>query len=401
MKVAVIVHTNPFESNSASSNRWRGLLEGLSRYPVKIDIYVTGGSNSLFNNNKKLIENSRINVKRMSPLYEGNIWFRRLNKYMIDFLVEPIVKYRILRRLKKGSYKILWISGDRMSFDLLSRLDIKALHMKAFHELNEFLDIHTLHKTNWMNKVKANNLKTRFEEDIIYKLDGLALMTKTLMENYSSSLPKPKLLHLPMTVDLDRFKGESKPPKGFAKPYIVFVGLMNNVKDGVDILIEAFAAIAQEFINYKLYLVGPWNYDTPGHLNQIERHNLQNRVFWMNEFHRDVIPTILKNASLLTLPRPDSKQAQGGFSTKLGEYLASGVPVCATRVGEIPNYLVDNESVFFADPGSVMSFANAMKRALSDSENALEVGRRGQKVAEMEFNSAIQAKKMYDFLSSL
>ncbi len=59
---------------------------------------------------------------------------------------------------------------------------------------------------------------------------------------------------------------------------------------------------------------------------------------------------------------PDSKQAQGGFPTKLGEYLATGNPVCATTVGEIPDYLVDGESVYFAVPGSVDSFADAMLR---------------------------------------
>lgn len=401
MKVAVVLQTNPYDSNSASANRWRGLIEGLCKQSVSIDLYVTGGRNSL--NGIKILDNekSRIQVKRLSPLYEGNIWFRRMNKYILNFLIEPLIKFRIRRELERGNYNILWISGDPMSFDLVCRLDLNTMNLKVFHELNEYLDIHTLHKTNWVNKVKADSLKSRFENEIIFKLDGLALMTKTLLENYSSSLQKPKLLHLPMTVDIDRFKGESKSLDGFEKPYIVFVGLMNNTKDGVDILIESFALISKEFLDYKLYLVGPWNYDSPGHFKQIKSHNLQSRVFWMNEFNRDQIPAILKNASLLVLPRPDSKQAQGGFSTKLGEYLASGVPVCATYVGEIPNYLVDNESVFFADPGSVDSFAYAMKRALADPENAIEVGKKGQIVAYREFNSDIQARKMYDFLLDL
>ena len=124
-------------------------------------------------------------------------------------------------------------------------------------------------------------------------------------------------------------------------------------------------------------------------------------MFWKGEFSRDKIPAIIKNASLLALPRPDSKQAQGGFPTKLGEYLATGNPVCATTVGEIPDYLIDDESIYFAEPGSINSFADAMKRALSNPLKAKRIGTNGRKVAETHFNKDIQAKKLYDFLSSL
>jgi glycosyltransferase involved in cell wall biosynthesis len=125
------------------------------------------------------------------------------------------------------------------------------------------------------------------------------------------------------------------------------------------------------------------------------------KVFWMKEYPRDSIPSILKNASLLVLPRPASKQAQGGFPTKLGEYLATGNPVCSTTVGEISDYLVDGESVYFAEPGSVESFAGAMERALSDPIKAREVGLNGRKVAEKYFNKDIQAKILYDFLMKI
>ncbi len=104
------------------------------------------------------------------------------------------------------------------------------------------------------------------------------------------------------------------------------------------------------------------------------------------------------NAGLLVLPRPDSKQAQGGFPTKLGEYLATGKPVCVTRVGEIPEYLEDGKSVFMAKPGDTDSFAYAMERALSNPVLAKEVGKNGRKVAEKYFNMEKQAEKLYNFL---
>jgi glycosyltransferase involved in cell wall biosynthesis len=61
--------------------------------------------------------------------------------------------------------------------------------------------------------------------------------------------------------------------------------------------------------------------------------------------------------------------------------LATGKPVCATTVGELPDYLTDNESVCFAQPGSLDSFADLKRRALSDPENAKRVGKNGKQVA--------------------
>ena len=100
----------------------------------------------------------------------------------------------------------------------------------------------------------------------------------------------------------------------------------------------------------------------------------------------------------MALSRPDSHQAQGGFPTKLGEYLATGNPVCVTSVGEIPDYLKDNLSAFMARPGDVDSFADALDRAVCDETNAKKVGVNGRKVAEECFNDEIQAKKLSEFL---
>jgi glycosyltransferase involved in cell wall biosynthesis len=204
-----------------------------------------------------------------------------------------------------------------------------------------------------------------------------------------------------MTVDLKRFNGEKENLQPFSKPYIAYIGVMNDAKDGVNILINAFNIIKNKYSEHKVYLIGSWNYDTPGHQQMIKENSLSERVFWMKEYQRDQIPNIICNADLLVLPRPDSKQARGGFPTKLGEYLATGIPVCATRVGEIPDYLQDNESVFFADPGSSDSFAKALDRALSDSINAKRIGQNGKKVAETYFNKDIQVKVLYDFFQEL
>ena len=70
-------------------------------------------------------------------------------------------------------------------------------------------------------------------------------------------------------------------------------------------------------------------------------------------------------------------------------------------MGELKDYLKDNESVYFAKPGSVKSFANAINKALKDPVKAHNVGMQGKNVAEISFNKNIQSKTLYNFFETI
>jgi glycosyltransferase involved in cell wall biosynthesis len=403
MEIFIIAPLNPFYSNTATSNRLLSILNGLHSIGVGINFIFTQGYQSAI---EKLEFGKKGEFNGLKYLYLStnlldNIWKRRWHIYVWNRVNSLFIKLKIFRNLK-NSNGILWVANETELLKSVLYLKNKNNDLKLFMELSEFPDIHLFNKGNRFQRRIANKRQLFFESMFFNNLNGLALMTKTLINHYSEfANPKPELLHLPMTVDLDRFNKKIPILDNFEYPYIVFVGVMDDLKDGISILIQAFAKITIKFPEHKLYLIGGRNYDTPAHLEMIKELNLQDKVKWLGEFSRDKIPAILKNASLLVLPRPDSKQAQGGFPTKLGEYLASGVPVCATTVGEIPDYLTNNESVFFAEPGSVDSFANAMYIALSNPELAQKVGMAGRKVAETHFNKDIQAQKLHEFLKTL
>lgn len=401
MHVKILLNSNPFYTASASANRWLTLIQGLNQLGVKIQVIVLGIYQNRDEKEKfgKQYNNEGITIKYLTNKVVGGIWRRRYDGYIGKHLQYLNTK-KITKRELNGFDGIVWPENDLQTWKIIASIPNKSFKLIA--EMSEFLDIHHFNKSNSLHR-KLGDAKQRYFENVyIKKLDGFVLMTKTLL-NYFENFPNlnPPLLHLPMTVDLNRFNENLPVPEGFEQPYIAFVGVMNDAKDGVNILIEAFAKIHSEFPAYKLYLIGGRNYDTTHHQKLIKNYGLQNKVVWKGEFQRNEIPAIIKNACLLTLPRPDSKQAQGGFPTKLGEYLATGNPVCATTVGEIPDYLVDGESVYFAEPGSIKSFADAMKRALTNAEEAKQIGSKGRKVAEKYFNKDIQSKILYHFLKDV
>lgn len=406
MKLFIILSVNPFVEASASANRWLTLIEGLAKLGAEIQLLIYGGYRSIAEKEEWGKSDQKQNLQYHYINQDQNKGYVRIryNHYIGSYFSLKNMQNKLFRILV-GQKGIVWTDSGMFALRMAVGLREKQLNdLKLFIEMSEFLDIYKYNKVNILERRKGYKRQKFFEEKALYAYEGMALMTKTLIEHYKKkSNQGPKLLHLPMTVDLNRFDlhKEYTLPVNLKKPYIAFVGVMNDLKDGVNILIDAFGKIAEEIQDVNLYLYGFWQYDSPGHQKQIEKMNLQGRIFYMGTVNRDDIPNIIMNAELLVLPRPDSKQAQGGFPTKLGEYLATGKPVCCTSVGEIPDYLVDGESVYFAEPGSVDSFANVMRRALINPEIAKQTGLNGRKVAEKHFNMKIQAKILYNFLKSL
>lgn len=400
MKILFIRDDNPYFGSSASNNRYAGLLDALMQRGASVAVVVTGG----YRERREYILKGRppgrpnLEVKYLLPIFNHNIWLRRLNGYVLSGIWRLLVHSR-LAKVFASDYDVIWLTCDTSILDALCVYE-SSLKGLSLIELSEFNDLYKLdgQTTNKLQYWLADKENRAFLESVS-KIDLLAVMTKTLIRHYGPmAKPDAKLLHLPMTVDLKRFSVGSSNGVVHKRPYIVYIGVLNNQKDGVDILIRAFGEIAAKYPEYTLYLTGFYHHDVPMQRQLISDLNLNDRIVYPGVMEKTDIPSFIQNAELLVMARPDSRQARGGFPTKLGEYLSTGNPVCVTRVGEIPDYLEDNISAFLADPGSVESFASAMDRALSDSENAKRVGANGRKVAEKHFSTDVQGERLMAFL---
>ena len=368
---------------------------------VQIELVVTGGFQSLFEKQKKGIVEGypNINIKYLHSYLHCNIWLRRIYVYVLAYYFQKLKNIR-LKQVFQSDCDVLWLAYDNSILQSFLR-NKKYLQKPSFIELNEFNDLH-LHGLQFGNKfqhkifARENNTFLK----AIKEIDLVAVMTNTLKDHYQQlANPKARFFHLPMTVNINRFKELHSYPKGLKKPYIAYTGTFNNQKDGVDILIKAFAKLADQYKEHTLYLAGFYHYDMSFNEQLVKSFGIKDRIVNVGALTKDEVPGFLQHASLLVMARPDSRQAKGGFPTKLGEYLATGNPVCLTKVGEINDYLVDNQSAYFAEPGNVDSFAEAMERALSNPESARVVGSNGKKIAETIFDTNVQGKRLLKFLS--
>lgn len=238
------------------------------------------------------------------------------------------------------------------------------------------------------------------------RFDGLYVINNKLVTYFNKYLNnKIPITVINMIVDPGRFK-EIGQKKNDQRRYIAYCGVLNSVKDGVDTLVKSFIAASKSGKipnNVSLCLIGEFSNERfKDMINElITKAAVEDKVILTGRLERSEIPAYLKNAEALALARPSNKQSEGGFPTKLGEYLATGKPVIITDTGEISLFLKDGENAFIAEPGSIQSFTDKMAEVFSNYQHAIEIGKKGRTLVENEFNYLRQAEKLAHFIKSL
>ena len=121
----------------------------------------------------------------------------------------------------------------------------------------------------------------------------------------------------------------------------------------------------------------------------------------MGYLYSEQIKGYLKNASLVISNRPKSQQDYYGFSTKLGEYLASATPLLLTRWGEAVNWLEDGKSAIVTEPEDTEALADAIVRVFANPNEARQIGLTGQAVCHNCFDYRNWSKPLVDFMNQL
>ena len=225
------------------------------------------------------------------------------------------------------------------------------------------------------------------------------LMTKALEHFYNSIIsPKPTFI-LNSVLDEERFVGIQK--QSIDRPYLCYMGNMQLKKDNIDNIIKAFSLIADSFPEYDLHLYGtPSGDDKAVVENCIIQNGMQERVFIKGRLDYDRVPLVLANATILVTSQPNTKRAEGGFPTKMGEYMMTHVPMLVTDVGEISQYVQDGKNTFMVPPEDPKAYAEKLRYILNHLDEAKQVAERAYQYAISHFTAKEATRGMIQFLMS-
>ncbi|PDV97325.1 glycosyltransferase family 4 protein [Candidatus Chloroploca asiatica] len=167
---------------------------------------------------------------------------------------------------------------------------------------------------------------------------------------------------VPNGVDPDRFPVGSRPVSD-ATYTVGFVGTLKPWH-GLEVLLAAFAQLHQRLPPARLLLVG----DGPerGKLEaQVNASGLAPVVEFTGAVSPEAIPGLLARMDVATAPYPSRERCY--FSPlKLFEYLAAGLPVVASQVGQVADILTHGETGLLCPPGDPEALMHALV-ALHDS----------------------------------
>jgi glycosyltransferase involved in cell wall biosynthesis len=175
---------------------------------------------------------------------------------------------------------------------------------------------------------------------------------------YRHGVPRCKLFVVPNCVvgGARCTTPDNQPSRHLAQPSIVTVAGMNKRKN-IDGLITAFDAIASEFVDAHLYLVGTGP-DQMAFEAQAATSPARNRIHFEG-FQRNPKP-YMESASIFVLA-----SHRESFGLVLHEARDAGAAIVATNVDGIPEALDNGRAGILIPVGDTVALSNALRRLLS------------------------------------
>ena len=232
-------------------------------------------------------------------------------------------------------------------------------------------------------RIALAGIAAEIERFAIASADRVLCVSSVLCDRAARLRGNGEGVHLfPNSVDTDRFGGDGASARrktaAGTETVVIFTGSFKPWH-GVQDLLEAFAVSLVGENRSRLMLVG----DGPERARLEQRAaqlNIASKVTFTGAVGHDEVPGLLSGADIAVAPYAPA----GDFyfsPMKVGEYLASGLPVVATDCGDLDPVLRDGEAALRVPPGDVPALAKALRRLADDAELRHRLGRAGRRVA--------------------
>jgi len=386
-----LIFLGPFPLGNVSSIRIMSYCKALAKEGVFVKVLLLAPTTEAAINEFKSGKVDGVEYQYMTNI----TWKNKNTPSYVKFFYYILGLFLSLKYLRQDKVNCLLSYHNELLSNVFYRIVTKLSGMPFI-----------IDKTEYPNRYfKMSPFRKQIEHFKLKMFDGFILITKELERFYFqiTNYELDRYFLLPMTIDGDRYKGIAKSKNN--KRYIAVVFGTHN-RDG---LFESVIAYHKYYrlkghLPLDLVLIGDFLGlcksfpECKEILNYIKINNLESNVDFKGLVSIIDVPNILMNAKcLLTTPL---EYVSGGFPTKLGEYLLSGVPVVSTSAGEIEKYLTNNENIFLSATGDLDGIAQNILFIDQNANQAAIIGESGKNLALKVFNADTYSKKLIEFLMS-
>jgi glycosyltransferase involved in cell wall biosynthesis len=341
----------------------------------------------------------------LSGMYEGTPYETVMGDLFRAkmFVSLPILYYRTsdaLKRAFRPNHKnIIYFYGP-LFFDSIVPLSYaKRLGYKIIFDVIEDFGLAKDVSFSFYHRMRSN-LANRLSSRIKDLSAGIIVISSYLEEKCKKlTQGKVPLHYMPISVNMDLFP--EKQIKINPTTSLFYAGSFGK-KDGLPVLLDAFDKLADVYKNICLVLTGRGDREAMKEFfSRMGTSPHKDRIEFKGYLEENDYYTLLNDADIPCMTRVDLAFANAGFPFKLGEFLATGKPVVASRVSDIDRYLVHGNNAMLVQAGSSKEICDAVAFLIDNPDSAISIGAHGREVARLFFDYRQQGKELLTFLENI
>lgn len=311
-------------------------------------------------------------------LYGKDIAQRR-KKFRLAFWRTPY----IFRQIRKLVQERVTGGGYSFSFQMQSLFDASTPGIPHF----VYTDHTHLENLNYAAKGRANLYAPGWIEleKEIYRNAALTFVRssnvrRSLMEDYGCPGEKAALVYAGSNASVSDVKTANS---DYAQPHILFVGLDWQRKGGPD-LVEAFQIVRESCPEAMLTILGAKpdirvrNCEVVGKVppEELDRYYQQANVF--------CLPTHLEPFGIVFI-----------------EAMTARLPIVATRVGAIPDFVEDGRNGWLVEPGDIQGLASALLKLVESPSTCKNFGEHSFQLTRERYSWKAVGKRFQHHIQSV
>lgn len=181
-------------------------------------------------------------------------------------------------------------------------------------------------------------------------------------------------------------------------PYFLFFGRVS-VEKGIDLLVPAFVDFSRAFPGWRLVIAGDGP-DAASLAAQIDSLGMASRIEYVGFKHGRELQSIIANAAFSV----SASRCRENMPYSVIESFAAGTPAIGSRIGGIPELILENETGYLCEPADMVSMQRALCLAaelFQDEMQYADMSRRCQQYVSHKCSQDAYMNDLVDLYQSM
>lgn len=228
---------------------------------------------------------------------------------------------------------------------------------------------------------------------LLRRAKQITATSRFLADATANFAPKGKEIHvIPFGIDCNMFKREHQD----TEDKTIHIGFIKHLtpKYGPDYLIKAMPMILKECPQVDLTMVGHGRMEN--YLKSLSVNlGIQKHVRFTGYIQYSQVPRVLAGIDVFVMPSVEDSET---FGVAAIEAQAMEIPVVASKVGGVPEAVLDGETGLLVEPKNIEDLASAIIKLIKNPELRKRMGKRGRKYVLDNFNledNVVMMERLY------